>query len=93
MSVSRVTPASSMSTRIGIKRQLELAVELVEDVVLGQLRQQEVGQSEGDVSVGGGVLASFLGRDIDHRELVTALADQVLDRRHLDAEFAQSPGT
>ena len=71
------------------QRQFKFAVELVQDVILGQLRQQEVGQAEGDVGVGGGVLACFLGGDVDHRFLIASLADQVLDRGHLDAEFAQ----
>ena len=48
------------------QRQFELAVELAQRVVLIEFGQQQVGQSEGDVGVGGGVLTCFLGGNIDH---------------------------
>ena len=48
------------------EREFELSVELVQHIVLGQLRQQQIGQAERDVGVGGGVLAGFLRGDIDH---------------------------
>ena len=68
------------------QRQFEVAVERGERFVLLELRNQDCGQAQRHVGVGGRVGPGFGGGHFEHRFLLAALADQRLDRSHFDAQ-------
>ena len=76
----------------GDQGQLQFPVEGGERLILLQLGNQHGGEAEGHVGVGGGVGARLRGRDIKHRLLLAALADQFLDWGHVDAEARLGEG-